>query len=214
MQFQHPLSVVTPTLDGDLLTALAHAEVWFTPHQLQRVLPTDRSTEGIRRALRRLTEQGIVDAEQVGRASRYRLNRDHLGARPILELANLRSTFVTRLEDELRNMSEPPVYGALFGSAARGDMRPDSDIDILLVRADDTDLTGWEHFTDLLSRRVTRWTGNDAQIYDLDESTARAAAAGGDPVLVSVVKEGLTIAGRPDWLRALLRRHRVARSAS
>jgi len=62
VDFRHPFAVVTPTLDGDVLTRLAQAEAAFTPGQLQRILP-GRSTEGIRKTLQRLTVQGVVDAE-------------------------------------------------------------------------------------------------------------------------------------------------------
>lgn len=213
MQFQHPLSVVTPTLDGDVLTALAHAEAWFTANQLQRVMPRAWSTEGIRKTLRRLTEQGIVDAEQVGRASHFRLNREHLAARPVIELANLRAALVTRIGDELRNAQQPPVYGAIFGSAARGDMRPDSDIDIFVVTSNETDPVWWETFTDRISRQLTRWTGNDARVFHLQESAARSAAATGDPVLLSVAREGIAVTGEPNWMRTLLRQHKVTPSA-
>lgn len=59
MQFSNPLAVVTPTLDGPVLAALAAADSPFTTGQLTRVLDGG-SKEGIRKVLRRLTAQGVV----------------------------------------------------------------------------------------------------------------------------------------------------------
>lgn len=204
MQVQKPLAVVTPTLDGDVLTVLARAEVSFTPGQVARLVP-DASVEGIRKVLQRLAAQGIVTSERVGNAYTYRLNREHLAAPAILQLAAQRTTLLTRLEQTLGTWPVRPVYAALFGSAARGQMRPDSDIDVFIVRTDDADLDTWEAHTGELAASVTRWTGNDTRILDMAETEARAGAAAGDPLLRSIADDGLTVAGRPTWLRALLR---------
>lgn len=204
MQMQRPLAVITPTLDADVLTALARAETTFTPGQVARLVP-DASVEGIRKVLRRLTGTGVVTAQRVGNAYTYQLNREHLAAPAILELAAQRTTLLTRIEDTLASWPVPPVYGALFGSAARGQMRPDSDIDIVLIRPDDTDPEAWDTRTGELAAAVTRWTGNDTRVLDMTEAEARAGAATGDPVLTSILQDGLTVAGRPSWLRTLLR---------
>lgn len=209
MQFQRPLSVVTPTLDGDALTALAHADAWFTPSQLQRVMTKPWSTEGIRKVLHRLTDQGIVEVEKIGNVGRYRLNRDHLAAGPVTELANLRSLFLARIEDHVRAASSPPVYGAIFGSAARGDMETASDIDIFLVRSDSADDSSWRAYLDDLARHVTRWTGNDARVFDMTETEAIEAASESDPVLSSIAEDGVTIAGDAGWLRTVVRRQKA-----
>ena len=98
----------------------------------------------------------------------------------------------------------PPVYGAVFGSTARGDGRSDSDIDIFLVRPDDAAPEPWEDCVGDLSRSVTRWTGNDTRALHMPEAEVRSGA-GTDPVLTSIVTEGLTVCGNPLWLRQLVR---------
>jgi len=55
------------------------------------------SEEGVRKALRRLVEQGIVTSERIGSADLYRFNSDHLAAGPVVELASLFSRFLDRL---------------------------------------------------------------------------------------------------------------------
>jgi DNA-binding transcriptional ArsR family regulator len=201
---QRPFSVITPTLDGDVLAVLARAGAAFTPGDVARLVP-DRSVEGIRKVLVRLTDHGVVDAEQVGRAVQYRLNREHLAAEPIMALARQRHTLLDRLATRLGGWRPRPPYAALFGSAARGDMRPDSDIDLFVVRPDATLDDDWEKQVTELSGAVTRWTGNDGRVLEMTEAEVRAAAAAGDPVLATVRDEGLTVLGPATWLRRALR---------
>lgn len=201
MQFSRPLAVVTPTLDGPVLTALAAADGPFTTGQLTRVLG-EGSEEGIRKVLRRLTAQGILSAERIGPAFAYRLNRTHLAAEPILALAGLRTTFLTRLERLLSAWAQPPAYAAVFGSAGRGTMRPDSDIDLLLVRPDSRDDV-WDTQLEDLVTAVSSWTGNDLRplVYTLIELDA----ARGEPVLLDILEGGITVAGDRSWLKRRVR---------
>lgn len=209
MELQHPLAVVTPTLDGDVLAALAQADVAFTTSQLGRLIPPKggdeaRSAEGIRKVLQRLVRQGVVEAEQVGRAYQYRLNREHLSAGPIVALANQRAALLHRLEDTLRGWAPGPTYAALFGSAARGHMHPESDIDLFLVRPSVVPEHIWEDQTMKLALAVTRWTGNDTRILDLTEDEVEASSGAGDPILQSIASEGITVLGKAGWLRLAL----------
>jgi predicted nucleotidyltransferase len=97
---------------------------------------TPRGSEvGVRKSLGRLVEQGIVRATEMGRNRVHELNRDHVAA-PIAEaLAGLRLVLWKRFRSALGAWDPKPVYGCVFGSAARGDGDADSDIDLLLVRA-------------------------------------------------------------------------------
>lgn len=203
MQFGRPLATVTPTLDGDVLAVLARHEATYTTGQLHRVL-TRHSEEGIRKALRRLATQGVVLSERVGNAFAYRLNRDHLAAQHIIGLAQLQQTFLERLRDHLESWKSPPTYAAVFGSAARGSMAADSDLDLLLVRPDNTDDDQWEAQVDTLVATVTRWIGNDVR--PLEFAAAELADHGRDePVLRDVLSEGLTVAGDRAWFGHQLR---------
>jgi hypothetical protein len=202
MELARPLATVTPTLDGDVLTALARHEGAFTAGQLHRVL-SHYSEEGIRKVLQRLTRQGVVHSERVGHAHSYRLNRQHLAAGPIIELARIPHTLLQRLQDRLESWSCPPIYAAVFGSAARGTMRADSDIDLLLVRPDDTPMDTWEEQVGDLVADVSSWTGNDAR--PLEYTVTELAAARGERVLHDVLTEGLTVAGHRAWLNKYLR---------
>lgn len=207
MQLNKPFATVTPTLDGDVLAVLASADATYTISQVHRILTT-ASAEGIRKVLNRLAIQGVVLHDQVGRTNTYRLNTEHLAAEPIMALARLNSAFLNRLEEHLREWGETLRYAAVFGSAATGHMRRDSDIDLILVRAGDWGREGdgvWGHRVTEVARLITAWTGNDGRIVEYAANEFRAAAAAGEPLLRDVAKQGLTVAGTRSWFNAQLR---------
>lgn len=204
MELNRPLMTITPTLDGDVLAVLARHDAVFTTGQVHRIL-TEYSEEGIRKVLRRLSAQGVVLSERIGNAFAYRFNNEHLAARHIYELARLQETFLSRLQEYLAAWQTPPVYAAVFGSAARGRMTPDSDIDLLLVRPRAAVDATWDDQLDDLATTVTRWLGNDTRVLEFTEDEI-ATSGRQEPVLDDVLQEGLTVAGKRSWLVKQLRR--------
>ncbi|MBA3744644.1 MAG: nucleotidyltransferase domain-containing protein [Sporichthya sp.] len=98
-------------------------------------------------------------------------------------------TFLRRLAEALAAWEIPPAYAAVFGSAARGTMSLDSDLDLLLIRPDEADETRWDAQVDSLVQAVNGWLGNDTR--PLQFAAAEVLAAGGDlPVLAEVLREG------------------------
>lgn len=211
MQLNKPFATVTPTLDGDVLGVLASADVAFTISQIQGILSTV-SGEGIRKVLARLTLQGVVQHDRVGRASIYRLNTEHLAAEPIMALSRLNSIFLERLEAYLEGWGKELRYAAVFGSAATGRMMLNSDVDLFLVRASVAESDGydggpglWEQQVTELARLVTAWIGNDARVVEYTEDELRAAARGSESLLDDVSRQGLTVAGTRAWFNEQLR---------
>ena len=202
MELHHPLRVIAPTVDADVLTVLARAEQEFTISTLERMIET-RSAEGIRLALARLVEQGIARRRMIGRAHAYSLNRSHLASRAIVELASLREILIQRMREAIDGWPESPLYAALFGSAARGEMGPASDIDILLVRRGGDGTEQWHRQVDELVGNISEWTGNDARALDLAADDIRGRLTD-DPVLADVVRDGIPVHGDPTALRRLV----------
>lgn len=199
MRLQHPLATVTPTLDGEVLTVLAGAEIAFTVGDLQRLIP-GRSGEGIRKTVTRLVDEGVVTAARTGRTHSYGLNRDHLAAEAIVMLANLEATLLDRIRTTIGEWREAPLFGAVFGSAARREMTNQSDIDLFLVHRADADLDQFQAQTDQLAGKVTAWTGNDARILVYSEADV-IGAGDRDPVLRSITREGRPVIGDLIWFR-------------
>lgn len=200
MLLNAPLSTITPTVDGDVLAVLAGADDWFTISRLQHLIP-DRSRQGIRKALARLSVQGIVDTMTAGTTHTYRLNRDHLAAPAITELASMKAALIDRLRIELDRWTPRPEFAALFGSAARGRMSTSSDIDLFLLHPD-SDSSGWEVAVDDLTGRVGRWTGNVVNALVMTADEARDAAHA-EPVLQEIGEFAIPLAGSLNGFRRL-----------
>jgi predicted nucleotidyltransferase len=202
MQLDRPLLVVTPTVDGDVLAALARADAAFTGRGLHRLVGR-HSADGVRRAAERLTRQGIVDVTVVGPSKLYRLNRDHLAAAHITAVANLREEFLDRLRRRLADWQLPPVYAALFGSAATQEMRNDSDIDLFVVRPGSAaaDSRDWAEQLSELAHDGSRWTGNDLRILELSDAETKLGVVRNDQVLVDIRDHGIRLVGPAGYLR-------------
>lgn len=211
VELSRPMRVVTAALDGDVLTVLAGADSAFTGRQLARLVGA--STEGVRLALGRLVAQGIVRREPAGAAQMYRLNREHLAAPAVLALAGLRVALMNRLQAALSEWDPAPSYAALFGSAARGEQRADSDLDICVVRPGDVtaDAPTWRRQVADLERDVTSWTGNDTRVLELDAAAA-PPGGGAESVIDDVLREGIALAGDISVLRRLRSPRRRTRS--
>lgn len=209
MDLARPLAVITPTVDGDVLAVLARANASFTGRQVHQIARR-HSERGVRNALHRLSAQGIVSRERVGSADQYRLNRAHLAAPYVEALAGLREELLRRLASEFEAWVVPPAFAALFGSAARGEMHVESDIDLLVVRPDevDPDDPDWRSEADALASRGTAWTGNDTRMLEFGVREARAGLAAGDAVLLAVRDEGIVLHGPPTYLSDLGRKAR------
>ena len=193
MDLTDPTRAMTPTLDGPVLAVLARAGKPLTAGEVAAQTP--RGSEiGVRKCLARLVEQGIVHATQMGRNRVHELNREHLAAPVAGLLADLRPELWNRFRKTLGTWNPKPVYGCVFGSAARGDGDAGSDIDLLLVHAPlpgekepsrrpggldaaaaeftpaqltDRQLARWQRQVDQLRGLVRGWSGNPLQVLEM-----------------------------------------------
>jgi len=202
MDLSRPLAIVTPTVDADVLSVLAGATASFTGRQVHQMAGR-HSERGVRNALQRLAQQGIVGRKRVGSSDLYTLNRQHLGAPHIAALAGLKAELLHRVRAELASWSVSAEYASIFGSAARGDMRVDSDIDVFVVRptavpeANDT----WQDQVENLAERITAWTGNDTRVLEMGVDEVGDAVARDEQVLSDIREQGLVVAGPRNYLR-------------
>ena len=203
MILQRPFAVITPTVDGDVLQSLAPVDAEFTPPELHRLVGS-RSEAGIRLSLERLSSQGIVIRRRVGAAWTYRLNREHLAAAPITELAQLRERFLERLRGLISRWEVRSEYAALFGSAARGTMDLGSDLDIFVVRPRHVDASDvhWSVQRLELVTQVRSWTGNDVNVLEYGADDTAGALTSDDAVLNDIKRQGIRLFGPHDYLRS------------
>jgi predicted nucleotidyltransferase len=204
MDFKHPLAVVTPTLDGDVLSVLARANEEFSGRRLHALVARG-SENGIRKAAERLVDQGIVSSRPAGRANLYRLNRSHLAAPHIEGLALLRTQLLERAQELVSAWTVPPRLIMVFGSVARGEAGPLSDVDLLVIRPTQIaeDLNEWREQLNLLEKEATAWTGNDARVLEYGEGDLQDEAVRG--VIEEAIEEGIELYGSRRTLLRLIR---------
>ncbi|WP_440712784.1 nucleotidyltransferase domain-containing protein [Gordonia sp. FQ] len=202
MRLQNPFAAVGSTgIDSQVLTVLARSENYYTVAEIHRLVPEGGSSPGIRNSVQRLVEQGTVVERVVGeRGHAYALNREHLLIGAILQIADAKSELVSRLARRVDGWATAPLVVALFGSGARGDMRTDSDIDVLVVLPDSADASAEEAVQDLAAE-AGRWTGNDVRPLVFRDSEVRPSE-----LLRAIVADGIHIAGDRTWLRRAMSR--------
>lgn len=201
MDFSHPLNVVTPTLDGDVLAALAGADDEFSGRRLHKVVGHG-SEQGIRKAADRLVAQGIVHMRQVGRAKAYRLNRQHLAAPHIEGLAMARQELLARLRRSFDSWETSPAWALLFGSVAVGEGTRYSDLDLVVIRPSNvaTEAHQWLEQLANLEREASEWTGNEARIVEFGEDELNRE----DELLDAAVATGIELFGSRRLLRRVI----------
>lgn len=185
MDLADPTRCIAPTLDTTILAVLASAGHPLTAGQVAALAP--RGSEiGIRRSLARLVDQGIVKSMEMGRNRVHELNTEHVAAPIAGLLAGLRSELWRKMRKELARWNPRPVYACVFGSAARHDGGPESDIDVLLVHPPFPGEKQWRHpprqrMGDVVrdgvdwsgiqametARGVQRWEQQVARLHDL-----------------------------------------------
>jgi len=195
MDVARPYSAVSPSLDGDVLVALSRTTRPLTGRRVAELVASG-SHDGVRKALDRLVDQGIVRREPAGRALMHTLNRQHLAAPAVEALATMRSDLLSRLRAAVSSWSPPAVHASLFGSAARGDGDADSDIDIFMVRPDpiDQDDPRWREQNERLAADVHTWTGNHAAVVESSESQMVRSRA---PILDALRRDCISLGGSP-----------------
>lgn len=192
LQLQSPFLAVTSAVDGDVLSVLGRApEQWFSILQLSLMVP-DRSYAGIRLSVVRLVEQGIIKVRSAGRRESYCFNASHLVAPAIISIAQAYDRFLQQLREQANNMLPEDVsWSALFGSAARGQMSPDSDIDLFVLAQRETDAV--HDRLEELSVKVRAWTGNECN--PLIVSVENLHTWGDASVYGEISRDAITISG-------------------
>lgn len=205
MDLSAPLATLLPAADAGALAVLAETEAPLTGRRIAE-LAGEHSHPSTLRALNRLVGQGLVLVEPAGRANLYRLNRHHVLAPAVLNMANARATVVAQLVDALHAWRVRCLHASLYGSVARGDADASSDIDVLLVRPEqltEDEQQVWDRQLADLETVVHAWTGNHLSWLETTVPDLVRAQAAGEPIFESWRDDAIRLVGRP--LNTLLR---------
>jgi hypothetical protein len=198
MDVAAPHMAICPTLDTEVLMVLAGTTRPLTGREVTRL--TGRTSHaGVLDVLNRLTEHGLVERQEAGRALLFTLNHEHLAAPAVDVLAGMRTELFERIGAAVAAWEISPVHVSVFGSTARGDGNAESDIDLFVVRAGSVgeEDAGWRAQVDELAGQIQRWTGNHAGIAEVAEDELAELHGTQPPIVSELRSDAIPISG-PD----------------
>lgn len=194
------LSALFPAIRQKLLGAVfLSPEKWWYLSELASHLGTSPSS--LQRELDSLTESGVLERKQDGRRIYYKVKADSPVFNALRELFSKTVGLVPTLQSEMAKLRNRIRWAAIYGSVARGEEAPESDIDLVLV--------GDLATSDLLPtlRRMERQFGREVNLTRYSEKEFRDKMRSGDHFLKSVTKgKVVTLMGSLDDLEKTARR--------
>ncbi len=152
--------------------------------------------QACRQALDRLEGIGIIVRQGSGHTQLVRLNLDHaLVKDALLPLFRAEKEFQATLRDSIKHsLGKAARTATIFGSAARKEDRPGSDLDLLLV----TDAATKASLSDKaleFGRGFTKKYGIRLSPITYSTSEAKAKYRNGDPLLKNILSHGIDLLG-------------------
>ena len=181
-----PIRTVVPSLDGPVLAALASTTA---PMDLAAAYQRSGrgSKSGIRSVLLRMVAEGLVLTVPGG----YVLNREHLAAPAIEQLASLHGALLERIRGVAQGWETRPRLVGFSGSVARRDGDARSDVDVLVI----SDAPDLDEATDDLADLIRRWTGNNAQVIGRTPRQIAGMRADNEPIVAEWSRDMVIVCG-------------------
>ncbi len=206
MDLSHPLRSLLPGPRGEILERLASTFEPLTGNQIAELSAGRVSQSSASRLLGGLVQTGLVSARPAGRAILYELNREHMLAGAVVDAVNATGRLVDWIGEAVASWTISAEAVWLFGSTARGDAGPESDVDIVVVRPSHLDAESGEWGTQLsaLAEAVHKRSGNGREILEYAWSELADLLDAGDPVSGSLRRDALVVVGqRPPAPRSM-----------
>jgi predicted nucleotidyltransferase len=202
VDFLRPVEAVIPGAQGKLLAVFAETRVSLSVRTAARL--SGVSLAQTSRILPELASLGILERADVPPSTVYRLVEENVASRAIMLLARSRDRVLAELGEAARSMGVPPVSIVVFGSFARGDAGPESDVDVVMVHQRGAEVTPlWSEGVESWRHAARRLTGNEVEVMEVDERDIGLRLRSRRPVWLDIRREGIVIFGKTlDELRA------------
>ena len=161
MKYHEPLNeILGNKVQVKLLRVLVRTKSSFTGRELARLV--GHSQNQTRLALEELERNGLVVWQNAGRSHLYSIDKDNILVTDFLEAGfHLEDTLLTRLADIYsEEVGKDLASVILFGSIAKGEEKPNSDIDLIIVVSDKAETKIVEYRVAEASAKVTGRFGN------------------------------------------------------
>ncbi|OUE22386.1 Nucleotidyltransferase domain protein [Clavibacter michiganensis] len=179
--------------DAAVLRVLASQVRAVSGREVARLSGQNQSST--RRALARWRTVGLVRGDEHPHATLFSLNRQHVLWEPIERILASPARVEQVIAEMVHERTRSRGTVALFGSVARGDSGPDSDIDLVLVAGDGMRADEIERLRDDLTETVEELTGNTVQVVEVTRAQLRRMARDEDPLVESWRRESRTLSG-------------------
>lgn len=186
MLFDQPFGGVVPGARGAVLAALLRTDTPLTGRQIHGLVSDQHSLWTVQEALKALAQIGVVSMRIVGRAGIHTINEGHYTVAPLRALVDP----IGALTETVRETVGEEVKAAiLFGSVARGEARPGSDIDLAVLASSEWD--GRVRLEDAVRTRL----GNNCDVLAFTPARFTRLARAGEPVVAKILAEGIPLHG-------------------
>ena len=198
MDFSRPVEAVFPGVQGRVLGVLTRTNQDLTMRAVAELAGVSSQQASV--VLGRLAELGVVERRDVPPASLVRLTSGNVAAEAILAIAKLKCTLIDRLIALAGAITPAPASLVVFGSFARGEAGPDSDIDVLVVRPR-MEATDEDRWTDTLGHwadQATKAAGNPVNLVEVAvDALPRLLARKGSNLWREASADGIVLIGQP-----------------
>lgn len=186
MFFNEPFGGIVPGVRGAVLATLLRTGTPLTGRQIHGLVSDDYSLWTVQEALKVLTRLGVVESQTIGRAGVHTINEGHVSVAPLRALLDP----VAALREAVRAITGSEVSVViLFGSIARGEATPDSDVDLAVIAP-----RGWDKRVELEDSVRVR-LGNSCDVLVFTRAEFDRLAAAGEPVVSDILRDGFALIG-------------------
>lgn len=195
MDFQRPVESVIPGVQGRILGVLAERD---EPLNLRSLAHHARvSSAQASRVLPHLVALGVVARRDVPPSALFSLVDDHVAGRLLRELSWCWHVVFDDIGELAAAIRPEPVSVIVFGSLARGDGEVGHDVDVVVVRPDDTaeEDPAWTASVVSWCEAVRRLTGDDVDLRDVAETEVTSRLARPRGLWAAVAREGVAVRG-------------------
>jgi predicted nucleotidyltransferase len=185
-----------------VLRALIQLDSPVSGNEAQR-LSRVRSADSMWTALDELTGLGILSREQTRGSHLYRINREHDLFPPLATLFEAEAGRMGRLREWLREIlaaagpADAVCSVILYGSNARGEATARSDVDLLVIMADENAVSATRDALLAGAPSLEARTGLRISPYVLSRERVEERYKDDDPLMRTMAGEGRVLLGDP-----------------
>jgi len=197
MYLTDPLSTLFPGAHSHIIRQLLRESEPQSGRAIAMKLGTSVGKSRVIEVLGDLAALGIVDREIVGSSHLFSINRDHICYQSLKALVNPLPSLTRHIQRIVSGFQSVPIAVVIFGSVAKGSSQIGSDLDLLVVRPNQTDPEdpAWESQTLELVVRLERLTGYPVQLVEYSEREFQSLVDRGSRLVSELSESGMVISG-------------------